>query len=349
MWPSPLKPSMGDNTITSTAQALPPGLSPACLRDLMRVMVFIRRFEEKIIEVYGAEDMKSPVHLYIGQEAVGAGVCANLRRDDYIFTTHRSHGHCLAKGMAARDLYAEFYGRVTGCCRGKGGSMHPAFPALGIHGTTAIVGGGIPLAAGTALASRLQNTDRVSVVFFGDGASDQGAFHEVLNFAALKKLPLLLVCENNFYATSSPLSARQPHPDIYLRAGGYGIPGVSVDGNDVIAVYLAAQEAVDRARRGDGPTLLECKTYRWRGHVGPDCDWEKGCRPKEELEDWMNRCPVESFKKRLSAWGAADEAWQQTLVKDIDAELDQALQFARESAFPAPEEVNLHLYWEKNT
>ena len=203
-------------------------------------MVLIRRFEEKIIEVYGRQDMKSPVHLCIGQEGVAAGVCAHLQPEDYIFTTHRGHGHCLAKGMTPQELYAEFYGRITGCCRGKGGSMHPASPGLGVSGTTAIVGGSIPLAAGAALASQMRGDGRVSVAFFGDGASEQGAFHEAMNFAALKRLPVLFVCENNYYATNSPLSARQPHPDIHRRAAGYGMPGVSLNGNDVLAVYQAA-------------------------------------------------------------------------------------------------------------
>jgi len=312
-------------------------------------MVLIRRFEEKIIEVYGLQDMKSPVHLCIGQEGIAAGVCAHLEREDYILTTHRSHGHCLAKGVDPKELYAEFYGRITGCCRGKGGSMHPAAPTLGIPGTTAIVGGGIPLAVGAALASQMRGDSRVSVAFFGDGASDQGAFHESLNFAALKHLPVLFVCENNYYATNSPLSARQPHPDIYLRAAGYGIPGVSVDGNDVLAVYQAAQEAVHRGRRGDGPTLLECKTYRWKGHVGPDCDWEKGCRPHEELTEWMDRCPIESWRKKLIAWGVADQEWYHQLLEEVDARLDLAIKFARDSAFPASTDLYQHVYYEKNT
>ena len=313
------------------------------------MMVLIRRFEEKIIEVYGRQDMKSPVHLCIGQEGVAAGVCAHLGPEDYIFTTHRGHGHCLAKGMTPRELYAEFYGRKTGCCRGKGGSMHPAAPALGIPGTTAIVGGSIPLAAGAALAAQMRRDGRVSVAFFGDGASDQGAFHEAMNFAAVKKLPLLFVCENNGYATNSPLSARQPHPDIYRRAAGYGIPGVSVNGNDVLAVYQAAREAAARARGGEGPTLLECKTYRWKGHVGPDCDWEKGCRPRQELDDWMNRCPIESWRDRLIFWGVIDQQWYRQRLEETDAGLDQALRFARESAFPDPDELYQQVYKEKNT
>jgi TPP-dependent pyruvate/acetoin dehydrogenase alpha subunit len=313
------------------------------------MMVLIRRFEEKIIEVYGRQDMKSPVHLCIGQEGVAAGVCAHLQPEDYIYTTHRGHGHCLAKGMTPQELYAEFYGRESGCCRGKGGSMHPASPGLGVPGTTAIVGGSIPLAAGAALASQMRGNGRVSVAFFGDGASEQGAFHEAMNFAALKRLPLLFVCENNYYATNSPLSARQPHPDIHRRAAGYGIPGVSLNGNDVLAVYQAAQEAVARAREGDGPTLLECKTYRWKGHVGPDCDWEKGCRPREELTDWMNRCPVESWRERLVAWGVVDQEWYRRRLEETDARLDQALQSARGSSFPDPDELYQQVYSENNS
>jgi acetoin:2,6-dichlorophenolindophenol oxidoreductase subunit alpha len=226
--------------------------------------------------------------------------------------------------------------------------MHPAAPALGVPGTTAIVGGSIPLAAGAGLASQMRKDGRVSVAFFGDGASDEGSFHEALNFAALKKLPVLFVCENNHYATNSPLTARQSHPDIYLRAAGYGMPGAVVDGNDVLAVYQAALEAVARSRRGDGPTLLECKTYRWKGHVGPDCDWEKGCRPHEELMDWMGRCPIESFRQRLLAWGVIDHDFYPQRLKEIDARLDEALQFARQAAFPAASEVHQHVYYEKS-
>ena len=225
--------------------------------------------------------------------------------------------------------------------------MHPAAPALGIPGATSIVGGSIPLAAGAGLASRMRGEGKVSVAFFGDGAADQGVFHETLNFASLKKLPVLFVCENNYYATNSPLSARQPHPDIYLRAAGYQIPGVGLDGNDVLGIYQAGQEAVQRARRGDGPTLLECKTYRWRGHVGPECDWEKGCRPREELMDWMSRCPVESLRKKLFTWGVVDQPWYDRLQEGIAARLDQALRSARDSAFPPLDELYQHVYYDE--
>lgn len=318
-------------------------------RELMRMMVLIRRFEEKIIDVYGDQDMKSPVHLCIGEEAIAAGVCANLQKDDYVFTTHRSHGHCLAKGVPPKELYAEFYGRVTGCSRGKGGSMHPAAPEYGILGTSAIVGGGIPLAVGTALASKMRNNGRVAVTFFGDGAVDQGTFHESLNFASLKKLPVVFVCENNFYATNSHISARQPHSDIYKRAEGYNIPGFELNGNCVVSIYAAAKKAVDRARSGGGPTLLECKTYRWKGHVGPDCDCERGCRPKEELEAWMDKCPIEIFKKRLLEKGAITEIWYENLLREMDKSLDNDLKFGKESPFPEKKELLEHVYFERST
>jgi pyruvate dehydrogenase E1 component alpha subunit len=325
------------------------GIDPPTLKELLRVMVLIRRFEEKIIEVYGLQDMKSPVHLCIGEEAIAAAVCAHLRPEDYLFTTHRSHGHCLAKGVDPKVLYAEFYGRVDGCSRGKGGSMHPACPEVGILGTSAIVGGGLALAVGTALASKMRNDGRVSVTFFGDGGADEGTFHEGLNFAALKKLPVVFVCENNFYATNSPLAARQPHPDIYQRAAPFGIPATPLNGNDAVAIYLAAKEAVARARQGGGPTLLECKTYRWQGHVGPDCDYEKGCRPKEELLAWMEKCPVELLKEGLLSQGVIEPGWYHDLVQETDRDLDAALKFAKASPFPAKEELHLHVYFEKGS
>lgn len=321
------------------------GLSKETLIGLLRTMLLIRRFEEKIVEVYSAQDMKTPVHLYIGEEAVASGVCAHLKKQDYVFTTHRSHGHCLAKGSDPQSLYAEFYGRIDGCAKGKGGSMHPVDPENGILGTTAIVGANIPHAAGTALASKLRGQDRVSVAFFGDGASEEGTFHESLNFASLKKLPVVFVCENNYYATNSPLSSRQPHEDVHKKAAGYGIPGMCVDGNDVIAVYKAAKEAVDRARSGQGPTLLECKTYRWKGHVGPDCDYEKGCRPKEELEQWQERCPIESYVDLLVENKIIKFDEYKSIEAEYEAISDNAIKAAKASPLPSIDEVYKDVYY----
>jgi TPP-dependent pyruvate/acetoin dehydrogenase alpha subunit len=313
-------------------------------RRLLESMLLIRRFEEKIIEVYSEQDMKTPVHLYIGQEAIAAGVCIHLDTDDYIFTTHRSHGHSLAKGASPQSLYAEFYGKVTGCCRGKGGSMHPAFPEIGMLGTSAIVGGAIPLAVGTALASALRGNKKIVVSFFGDGASEEGAFFESLNFAALKKLPVLFICENNNYATSSPLSARQPNQDIYDRAASFDIPTCQVDGNDVEKIWETAHEAVWRARNGDGPSFIECRTYRWLGHVGPECDWEKGCRPHGELIEWMERCPVKSYRQKLMEAGLIDDNWYTECLSKVNSDLEKALSDAKEAPFPDAVELEKNIY-----
>ncbi len=317
------------------------------LIDLLRKMLFIRRFEEKIVDVYSEQDMKTPVHLCIGEEAIAVGVCANLNRDDYIFTTHRSHGHCLAKGMDPKQLLAEFYGRKTGYCKGKGGSMHPASVEHNVLGTSAIVGGGIPIAVGTALASWMKKDNRVSVTFFGDGATEEGTFHESMNFASLKRLPVVFVCENNFYATNSPISARQPHDNIAKKAEGYGMPGIQIDGNDVIQVYRTAKEVIQVARNGGGPTLIECRTYRWKGHVGTDYDYEKGCRPRQELEEWMNKCPINSYKDYLIESGIISNTEFQAMISEIDSALQCAITFAKESPFPDISELLKDVYFER--
>ncbi len=312
---------------------------------LLYTMLKIRRFEEKIVDIYPAQEMKTPVHLYIGEEAIAAGVCANLKKDDYIFSNHRNHGHCIAKGADIKLFMAEFYGKVTGCSKGKGGSMHTVSPECGILGTSAIVGGGIALAVGAALASKLRKDKRVSVAFFGDGAVDEGIFHESLNFASLKKLPVIFVCENNFYATNSPISARQPHDNIAKRSEGYDIPGIQVNGNDVLKIYEYAKEAVQRARDAGGPTLIECRTYRWKGHVGPDCDHYQGCRPREELEEWMNRCPIEAYKEHLLKDQLITDIEVKDMIKAIDNEIESALRFAQESPFPDEQELFKDVYF----
>lgn len=320
-------------------------IPPETLRQLYEVMLRIRRFEEKVIEVYPLQDMKTPVHLCIGEEAIAAGVCMNLRNDDYVFTTHRSHGHNIAKGTDMKLIMAEFYGRKTGCSKGKGGSMHICSPEDGILGTSAIVGGGIPIAVGTALASVMKGVDTVSVPFFGDGATDEGTFHESMNFASLKKLPVIFVCENNFYATNSPQSARQPHDNISIRAEGYAMPGIQIDGNDIVAVYETAREAVDRARAGGGPTLIECRTYRWKGHVGPDCDVEKGCRPRDEHDMWLKKCPVERARKLFLENRIMSEKEMKNLLEKINKEIDEAVEFGRSSPFPDAHELFEDVYY----
>jgi len=314
------------------------------LLELYTTMLTIRMFEEKIVELYPAQEMKCPVHLCIGQEAIAAGVCQDLRRDDYIFSNHRGHGHCLAKGASMKAMMAEFYGRATGCSRGKGGSMHIVDTARGILGTSAIVGGGIPMGVGSALASRLRGDNKVSVVFFGDGAYDEGVFYESFNFASLKKLPVVFVCENNFYATNSPQSSRQSSCEIANSAAAFGAPGICLDGNNVLEVYNVALEAIGNARSGGGPSLIEARTYRWKGHVGPEVDYEKGARSKEELLYWMKKCPVKNFERALRDTGIITESELDAIPQVIMAELDKAVSFAIESPYPGPEALYEDLY-----
>lgn len=309
------------------------------LLELYRLMTRIRLFEEKIVELYPEQEMKTPVHLCIGQEAIAAGVCIHLRKEDYIFSTHRSHGHCIAKGMPLAPIAAELYGKITGCGKGRGGSMHLVDPEWGIPGSTAIVGGSIPLAVGAALSAKMQGNGRISVAFFGDGASEEGAFHESLNFAALHSLPVVFVCENNFYATNSPQSARQPARTIAEKGQGYGIPGRMLDGNNVMAVFESAAEAVERARRGEGPSLLEYQTYRWKGHVGPGCDVDMGCRPRDEHEEWLQKCPYDFFRHHLQAVAGITPVEIDAVDAAVNADINEAIQFGRQSAFPRVEDL----------
>lgn len=309
------------------------------VRDLYRRMITIRLFEEKIVEVYGLQEMKTPVHLYLGQEAVAAGVCANLSDEDYVFGTHRSHGLYLAKGGDMNALMAELYGRRTGCSKGKGGSMHVIDTQVGVCGTSAIVGGNIPLAVGAALGVVMQGQGRVAAAFFGDGAVDEGVFYESLNFAALKRLPVIFVCENNFYATASHQSKRQPADRINRLSQGHLIPGLRLDGNDVLAVNQAAGKAVARAREGKGPTLLECRTYRWKGHVGPGGDVEKGCRPRAELDAWLARCPVKTFEEFITAKGLLNPVELELIREQVSQAVEEAHRFGRESPYPEPDEL----------
>jgi len=302
------------------------------------MMFLLRRFEEKIIEVYPQQEMKTPVHIYIGQEAIAAGVCIHLKPDDFLFSTHRNHAHCLAKGADPEKLYAEFYGRITGCCKGMGGSMHPAFPDIGILGTSAIVGGGIPHAVGTALSSKFRKDDKISVVFFGDGASEQGVFHESLNFAVLQKLPVLFVCENNGYATASPLASRQPDSDISKRIKGYGIPAQKIDGNDVREVYRTSQKLLTHIRSGAGPAFIEAITYRWKGHVGVEEDWNNNVRPKDELSLWKQRCPLNLIENWLMESGILPSSFE-GINAQIEAVLDEALCTAYAGPMPSSKQM----------
>src|SRR5215217_8573095 len=273
------------------------------LLSLYREMLVIRRTEEQLARAYQQGHIPGACHTYVGQEAVAVGVCARLRPDDVIFSTHRGHGHALAKGVPPRELVAELLGRATGCSRGRGGSMHLFAPEVGLMGTTGIVGPNILQATGEGYSFKLLATDRVSVGFFGDGAVNNGAFHEGVNLAAIWDLPVIFVCENNLYATEVAFQYATRNTDVAERARSYGIPGIAVDGNDVLAVYEAAEAAVARARAGRGPTLIEGRTYRTRPHAEGMRD--AGYRTPEEIEDWKTRDPIALLKQRLLDRGLA--------------------------------------------
>lgn len=314
------------------------------LAGLYASMYKIRRFEQKAVKLFHNKELPGWLHSYIGEEAVAVGVCASLNRDDYITSTHRGHGHCIAKGADLKRMMAELYGKETGYCKGKGGSMHIADFSIGILGANGIVGGGIPIATGTALASQYLEDGRVTVCFFGDGASNQGGFHESLNLASLWKLPVVYVCENNLYAETTPQADHQPIRDIADRAKSYNMPGVIVDGNDVLAVYEETNKAVERARSGRGPTLVECKTYRYRGH------WEgdpEVYRTKEEVKEWKKRDPLKKFKKYLLENDITQSKEISLVEKKIEDEIKDAVKYAQASPPPRPESALEDLYVEQ--
>jgi len=311
------------------------------LVEMYRKMFEIRSFEEKVFELYAQNMVPGTIHLYAGEEAVAVGVCSNLRKDDYITSTHRGHGHCIAKGADPKRIMAEILGKKTGYCKGKGGSMHIADFKVGMLGATAVVGAGIPIATGAGLSIKLRGTDQVVACFFGEGASNQGTFHEGINMAAIWKLPVIFVCENNLYAMGTRQSRVMLIENIADRAASYGIPGVTVDGNDVLAVYEAAREAVERARRGEGPTLIECKTYRHKGHSRVD---PAKYRPKEEVEEWLRKDPIKRLREKLLQTNVLAEEEIQRVEEEVSAEIEEAVKFAVESPYPAPEEALEDVY-----
>jgi pyruvate dehydrogenase E1 component alpha subunit len=311
------------------------------LLEMYRQMLTIRSFEEKVFELYGQNLVPGTIHLYAGEEAVAVGVCANLGQGDYIISTHRGHGHCIAKGARLDKTMAEILGRKTGYCKGKGGSMHIADFSIGMLGATAVVGAGIPIAAGAGLTVKLRGTDQVAACFFGDGASNQGTFHEGINLAAVWRLPILFVCENNLYAMGTRQTRVMLIDNIADRAASYGIPGVVVDGNDVLAVFEAARVAVERARKGEGPTLLECKTYRLKGHSRFD---PAAYRPRDEVDEWLKRDAIARFQAKLLEIGVLTEAEVQRIVQDVKSDVEKATKFALESPFPEPVEALDNIY-----
>ena len=315
------------------------------LLEFYRQMLRIRLVQLQIESLYHLDEMKTPIHLCIGQEAIAVGVCANLNEDDYVSSNHRGHGHYLAKGGDLRAMIAELYCRETGCSKGRGGSMHLIDTSVGLVGSSSIVGGGIPIATGLGLAIKMRTTTQVSVVFFGDGAADEGVLYESVNFAILKKLPVIYVLENNQFAVCSPVSARS-----VIRNPFHGLDEVDLfskllDGNDVEEIFRTCKIAVERARLGLGPSFLECTTYRLRGHAGAG-DSPAGYRSVEELLELEKRCPVEALRKKLMSCGKLDEQENLNIQNTIKTAIDEAFRYAQGSPLPRPENLGLYLFKE---
>ncbi len=307
------------------------------LAEMYRLVYLIRRLEERVADIYHTDKIKSPVHLSIGQEAPSVGVCLALNRSDVVFGTYRGHALYLAKGGDLNRMVAELYGKSTGCCRGKGGSMHLSDSSVGMMGTSAIVATSIPHAVGYALAEKMAGRDTVVPVFFGDGATEEGVYYESLNFASLMKLPVLFVCENNGYAIHTSWQKRVASPNYCDRANAFGVPSRRVGGNDILRIYEAAVELVDEARL-QGPRFLEVETYRWREHVGPAEDWHLGYRSREEGELWIAKDQLARLTQMMP------EALTNTIRERCDLDLDAAFRFAEESPYPTEEELYEHVF-----
>ena len=306
-------------------------------------MARIRAFEFRALKLFEENQLRGSVHLYIGEEAVASTVCSRLTNDDYITSTHRGHGHCIAKGARLDLAMAELMGKATGYCKGRSGSMHIADFTQGNLGANAIVGGGIPIAVGAALSAKMQKQDRVAVSFFGDGASNEGTFHESLNLAGVWKLPIIFVCENNGYGISVPTWQSTSVENISERAKGYNMPGETVDGNDVEAIDAAFERALKRAKAGEGPSLIECKTYRWMGHWTGD---PQTYRTREEVETWKQKDPMKRWRERLLSEGLYAEAELDAMLKAADEEVEAATQFALNSPNPDPAHVLDDVFYE---
>jgi pyruvate dehydrogenase E1 component alpha subunit len=318
-------------------------LDDATLRAALSKMHLIRKFEETAEASYMRGLIHGTMHLSIGQEASAVGSTLPLRRDDYILSTHRGHGHCIAKGADPARMFAEFFGKENGYCRGRGGSMHIADVEGGNLGANGIVAGGLPIAVGVGLSITMQKQDRVCMVFFGDGATNEGAFHEALNMASIWKLPIVFVCENNKYGMSMDIARAMAVPNVADRASAYAMPGVAVDGNDLAAVVAAARPAVARARSGGGPTLVECKTYRLRGHSKSDRNLY---RTKEEIETWRENDAIRRLEKELLAQDRFAEAELRAIEQAAQQTIDSALAFAKASPDPEPSDLTRDVYAE---
>jgi pyruvate dehydrogenase E1 component alpha subunit len=310
------------------------------LVSMYRLMVLTREFEMKVAKIYSQKGLPENPHLCVGEEAIGVGSCYGLRKDDYVLPSLRGRSIFLTKGISPSVLMAGIYGKATGPSKGKWTAHHMGDLERGILAGSLLIGSQFPIAVGAALAFKIKHTDQVCLCYFGDGASNRGDFHEGLNLAAILKLPIIFICENNLYAIDTPVGKSMLIKDIALRAQGYGMPGKTIDGNDVLDVYRTVQEAVEMARRGDGPTLIECKTYRLRPH----CERHKENRPKDELEYWWERCPIKRLSAYLLKENLLDEKKDQLIEAEIREEIDRAVKFAEESPFPHPEEIFEDVY-----
>jgi pyruvate dehydrogenase E1 component alpha subunit len=320
------------------------GISKKKFLDMYRMLAKIRGVQLRIEELYHLDEMKTPVHLCLGQEAVSVGVCANLKKEDFLFSNHRGHGHYLAKGGNLNFMIAELYCKETGCSKGRGGSMHLIDTSVGLMGSSSIVSGGIPLAVGAALTAFLKRENRISVVFFGDGASEEGVLYESMNFAALKKLPVVFVCENNFYSVCSHISAREPDSKIYMRPKAFNIPSKIVNGMDVLEVYLKAKEAINYTRSGKGPFFIEVKTYRWRGHAGQGDELKSKYRKMDEWRRWIKLDPISKYENRLLKSNILSEKLKQNINKQIEHDIDKAFEFGQKSPLPKKRDIMNYLY-----
>lgn len=310
---------------------------------IYRTMVRIRDFESMALKLFEANKLRGSVHLYIGEEAIASTVCSRLTDDDYITSTHRGHGHCIAKGADLNLAMAELMGKATGYCKGRSGSMHIADFNQGNLGANAIVAGGVPIAVGAALSAKMQHQDRVAVSFFGDGATNEGVFHESLNLAGVWKLPIIFVCENNGFGISVPTWESTAVEDISVRGAAYNMPGETVDGNDVEAIDAAFERALARAKAGEGPSLIECKTYRWLGHWTGD---PQPYRTREEIDAWKQKCPIKRWREKLLAEGMYTEAELDEMDASAQAEVDAAVEFALNSPGPDPAHVLDDVFYE---
>lgn len=315
------------------------------LVSLFESMMYIRLVEEKVCDLYGEQEMRCPVHISIGQEATAVGVCQNLTLSDKLFSSHRCHGHYLAKGGNLKKFFAELYGKETGCSNGKGGSMHLVDISAGFIGATPIVGSSIPVAVGVALGLSMQkNNSHIAISFFGEATTEEGVFHESINFAKLKNLPILFFCENNLYSVYTPLHLRQPKRKIIDIVRANELDCYEVDGNDVIAVYNISKEAIAKIRNGNGPAFIHAPTYRWKEHCGPNYDDNLNYRPKGELEEWKKKDPIKILKDRLIKERLLDEKEIRAIEKMVADKIDSAVKFAKSSKFPEKEELHKHLY-----